>query len=279
VLRFVVLAESRLGQALGEAGEPAAAAEALGAAFARGRTAPDVGVRELAAQAGCALHRVLCGLDRWAEAGALADETEAFAATIPTPTGRALAAAAAYGRAFGRLHGGDAAGARAELDAIAAAAFSSGAPVGERIGLDALLLAGHLDRQAGRRERALGRFRDAAARLAGRRDPEADAMAAMALVNEGHCLLALDRRAEAARAYEQALERGRASGGGAGRAAASNAALNLAGMLDEAYEGERRVSLLRTAAVLGRSSGTPLGRECAKSAERALAAGDEDDGG
>lgn len=268
--RFEVLAGMRIGQSLGEAGEREAAAQHLAAAFARGRGHAEASVRELAAQAACTLHRVLCGLDRWEEAGRLAAEAEAFSATIATPTGRALSAAAAYARAFGRLHAGDAKGARGELEGIAATAFSSGTPVGERIGLDALLLAGHLDRQAGRHERALERFREAGARLRERHDPEADAMAAMALASAGHCLLALEREFEAGNTYERALARGRSSGLGAGRAAAANAALNLASLA----EGARRRELFEVAGALGRSSGTPLGRECAKAAERGLREGE-----
>lgn len=270
VERFVVLAELRIGQALGEAGDREPAAAMLASAFARGRGHDDVGVRELAAQAACTLHRVCCALERWDEAARVAQETEAFAAGIPTPTGRALAAAAAYARAFGRLHAGDAAGARGDLDAVAREGFGSGVEVGERIGLDALLLAGHLDRQAGRREDALGQFRSAVARLRDRHGPEADSLAAMALVNAGHCLLALERHFEAGGFYERALARGRASGVGAGRAAAANAALNLAAMLDAGREAGRKRELFAVAAALGRSSGTPLGRECAAAAERAL---------
>ena len=277
--RYVVLAEMRAGQALGEAGDREEAAALLAGAFERGRAHADIGVRELAAQAACTLHRVLCALDRWEEAGRLADETETFAAAIATPTGRALAAAAAYARAFGRLHAGDDEGARAELDPIATAGFASGVGVGERIGLDALLLAGHLDRKAGRRERALERFRKAVDRLRERRGPEADSMAAMALVNAGHCLLALERNLEAAHWYERALVRGRASGLGAGRAAAANAALNLAALLDEEGDRDRRRELFGAAIALGRSSGTPLGRECATAAERGLREGGADPSG
>ena len=275
--RFVVLAEMRIGQALGESGDREPAAQMLLRAYERGRTHAEDGVRELAAQAACTLHRVLCGLERWDDAALLADETEVFAAGIPTPSGRALGAAAAYARAFGRLHAGDAAGARGELDAVAHAGFESGAAVGERIALDALLLAGHLDRQAGKRERALGQFRRAAERLDGRHDPDADAMAAMALVNAGHCVLALEREFEARSWYERALARGRTSGLGAGRAAAANAALNLAGLLDGEREGARKRELYGIAIALGRSSGTPLGRECAAGAERALGAPESDE--
>lgn len=282
VERFVVLAELRVGQASAETGDRESAATMLAAAFDHGRAHDETWVRELAAQAGCSLHRVLVGLERRDEAAKLADDAEALAAAIDTPTGHALAAAAAYARAFGRLQSGDEPGARGELDAVADAAFASGTEVGERIGLDALLLAGHLDRRAGSVERAQGLFRRAADRLRERRGPEVDAMAAMALVNAGHCLLALERHLEAGGFYERALARGRASGVGSGRAAAANAALNLAALCDESDTDKRR-ELYGLAAGLGKSSGTPLGRECVTAAERGLLAlerggtdGDED---
>lgn len=268
--RFKVLAGMRIGQALAETGEREQAAVHLARAFQRGRTNVDDAIRELAAQAACTLHRVLCGLDRWDEAARLAADAGSLSAGIHTPTGRALAAAAAYAQAFGRLHAGDTEGARGELDAIATEAFESGAPMGERIGLDAVLLAGHLDRQAGRRERALERFREALGRLGQRHDPEADSLAAMALASAGHCLLSLERELEASQAYERALARGRASGLGPGRAAAANAALNLASIVDDEEAPGRARQLYEVALALGRSSGTPLGRECAKAAERAL---------
>ncbi len=281
VERFVVLAELRIGQAVGETGDREMAATMLESAWDHGRGHEEPWVRELAAQAACSLHRVLIGLERREEAARLADEAEAFSAAIDTPTGRALAAAAAYARAFGRLHGGDDAGARDELDAVAEGAFASRTEVGERIGLDALLLAGHLDRRAGRAASALQRFHAAATRLRDRRGPEADSMAAMALVNAGHCLLGLERHFEAGGYYERAMARGRTSGLGAGRAAAANAALNLAALCDE-EDAARRRGLYDLAGALGRSSATPLGRECAAAAERGLRAmdgGGEDDAG
>jgi tetratricopeptide (TPR) repeat protein len=278
VERFVVLAELRIGQALGESGDREAAAAMLECAFERGRGHSEVWVRELAAQAACTLHRVLCGLERWEEARTLAGEAGAFAASIASPTGRALAAAAAYALAFGMLHEGDSEGARAGLDEVARAGFESGVEVGDRIGLDALLLAGHLDRQAGRRESALALFRQAVERLRDRRGAEADSMAAMALVNAGHCLLALERIYEAGGFYERALARGRSSGLSAGRAAAANAALNLAALLDDESDDARRRELYGVAIALGRSSGTPLGRECAAAAEKGIAEADGEDG-
>lgn len=281
VNRYVVLAELRLGQALGEDGDREAAAAMLEMAFHHGREHGDTWVRELAAQAACTLHRVLCALERWDDAALAAAEAEAFAATVGTPTGRALAAAAAYASAFGRMHDGDTAGARARLDEVAAAGFASGVDLGERVGVDALLLAGHLDRQAGRHEAAFERFRTATERLRERRGPDPDALAAMALVNAGHCLLALERHFEAAGWYERALARGRASGLPGGRGAAANAALNLAAFAAEGAGEARRRELYGIAIALGRTSGTPLGRECVAAAERGLAgldAGEDDDG-
>jgi len=265
-----VLGELRLGQALAERGERVEALARLEAAFAAGRNEPLEWVRELAAQAACTRHRVLCALERWDDARALADEAEAFATTIPSGTGRALAAAARYARAFQRLHDGHGAEARTMLEEVSEAGFASGSEVGERVALDARLLAGHLDRQAGRNAAALEVFRDVLARLRGEHSPEANGMAAMAGVNAGHCLLALERGLEARYAYEHALERGRASGTPAGRAAAANAALNLASVLAEEAPQERRRELCRLAIALGRSSRTPLGDACAATAERAL---------
>jgi hypothetical protein len=133
-----------------------------------------------------------------------------------------------------------------------------------------------LHRQAGRLENAVRAFRDALASVradaAGGPTPELDAMAAMAHVNLGHALLGLERAFEARHAYLAALERGRASGLPSGRAAASNAALNLASLHeDESGGGRERRDWLEVARALGRSSHTPLGNECAAQAERALA--------
>jgi hypothetical protein len=157
----------------------------------------------------------------------------------------------------------------------------SGVDVGARIALDAQLLAGHLHRQAGRLEDAVRAFREALASVradaASGSTPELDAMAAMAQVNLGHALLGLERGFEARHAYLAALERGRASGLPSGRAAAANAALNLASLHEgEAGTRERR-DWLEVARALGRSSHTPLGQECATQAERALAELDGDD--
>jgi len=235
-------------------------------------------VRELAAQAACTRHRVLCALERWQEAGALADDAEAYAGSLGSGTGKALAAAARYARAFQRLHDGDADGARVMLREVAAAGFESGSPVGERVALDALLLQGHLERQADRPTEALAVFRGAAERLRASRSPEADGLAAMAEVNAGHCLLALGRELDARHAYERALARGRSSGAHSGRAAAANAALNLSSLLADEAPVARRRELCRIAIGLGRSSGTPLGTACADNAERALANLDRPEG-
>ncbi|MCC6652517.1 MAG: tetratricopeptide repeat protein, partial [Candidatus Eisenbacteria bacterium] len=269
--RYVVLAEMRLGQTLGESDDRALAVEHLGNAYARGRLSGEPWVRELAAQAACSLHRVLCSLDRWAEARALAEDAAAFAGGLESPTGRALAAAANYARAFQKLHDGDAPQARALLAEVADRGFESGAEVGERVALDALLLAGHLDRQAGRLPEALAQFQRALRQLRGSTGHESDGLAAMAAVNSGHVLMALERQLESRYAYEQALERGRSSGTSTGRAAAANAALNLASMLEDEVGEDKRREWYGIALALGRSSRTTLGTECARNAEKGLA--------
>jgi hypothetical protein len=92
----------------------------------------------------------------------------------------------------------------------------------------------------------------------------------MAQVNLGHVRMGQERGFDAQQAYARALERGRASGAPAGRAAAANAALNLGALLaDESPEARTR-ELYESARTLGRASGTPLGEECARQAERAL---------
>jgi hypothetical protein len=92
----------------------------------------------------------------------------------------------------------------------------------------------------------------------------------MAHVNSGHALLG-SSVAQARHAYEAALERGRASGLPSGRAAAANAALNLASILEDESPDEQRREWLEIARALGRSSHTPLGNECAAQADRAIA--------
>src|SRR5262249_6909616 len=177
--------------------------------------------------------------------------------------------------AFQALHDGRRDEALAGLGEVVRIGRESGVDVGGRIALDAQLLIRHLHRQAGRLEDAVRTFRDALTSV--REDvahgvtPELDAMASMAQVNLGHALLGLERAYEARHAYEAALERGRSSGLPSGRAAAANAALNLASILeDEVPEAVRR-EWLEVARALGRSSHTPLGAECAAQAERALA--------
>jgi tetratricopeptide (TPR) repeat protein len=271
--RFDLLARLRLGQSLSETGRREEAVVHLARVFELGRRMDEPALRELAGQAACNLHRSLAALGRWEEARELAEASLAFTRTLPSDTGRALEAAAIYARAFQALHDGHVDDALAGLADVVRVGRASGAEVGLRIALDAQLLAGHLHRQAGRLEPAARAFKDALAlvRDAGTRTAEFDALAAMAHVNLGHALLALERSFEARKAYEAALERGRASGLPSGRAAAANAALNLGVFLEgEAGEGERR-TWLESARGLGRSSATPLGEECAAQAEKALA--------
>jgi hypothetical protein len=105
-------------------------------------------------------------------------------------------------------------------------------------------------------------------------------MTAMARVQLGHALLGLGRELEARTSYEAALTHGRASGLPSGRAAAANAALNLASLLEDEVDPSRIRGWYEVARALGRSSGTPLGLECAAQAERGLArmdGGDDDE--
>ncbi len=277
--RFSVLAQLRLGQALAETGEREESALRLRGAFAAGRGSADPTVREWAGQAACNLHRVLGSLDRWDEARALAAETRAFTRTLESGIGRALDAAAAYAQAFQSLHDGDPATARAGLAEVARLGRSSGHEVGERVAVDALLLAGHLDRQAARWPEAASVLREAIGLLRERRGPEVDALTAMAQVHLGHVRMSQERAFDAQQDYTQALERGRASGQPAGRAAAANAALNLGAMLaGEVPESVQREHF-ESARALGRASGTPLGEEVARQAEQAierLAAGEQE---
>ncbi len=281
--RFGVLSSLRLGQALAETASRDEAAIHLQHAFIAGRESDELWVREWAAQAACNRHRVLCALERWEEARALAEEALVFTATLDSGLGRALQAAALYARAFQELHDGDSESARVALHEVTTRGLASGVDVGERIALDALLLSGHLDRQAGRAEPARAAFKQAVTLLRERDGPDADAMAAMASVNLGHSLVALERQLEARYAYEQALARGRASGLPSGRAAAANAALNLGAMREDELTQEQRRELFTLAGMLGRSSGTALGTQCAAQSVRAIAqldsgeAGGEDD--
>lgn len=271
VSRYVVLAGMRLGQTLAEMGEHAAAAERLAAAYARGRSGAEPWVREIAAQAACSLHRVLCSMGRWAEARSLAEDAVAFAGGLESAMGRGLAAAALYAQAFQKLHDGDQPGARTLLASVADQGLASGAEVGERVAIDALLLSGHLDRQAGRLTEALAQFQRAARTLRDQDGAESAGLAATAALNTGHVLLALERQLEARYAYEKCLSLGRLSGTATGRAAAANAALNLASMLeDEVGEGQRR-EWFGIAIALGKSSRTALGADVARNAEKGLA--------
>ncbi len=93
----------------------------------------------------------------------------------------------------------------------------------------------------------------------------------MASLSTGHVLLALERELEARYAYEKSLEFGRLSGTSTGRAAAANAALNLASMLEDEVDEAKRREWFGVAIALGRSSRTPLGADVARNAEKGLA--------
>lgn len=273
--RFSLLARLRLGQSLAETGERDEAVTHLRQVFETGRQMEEAAIRELAGQAACNLHRALGSLERWEEARELADVSLAFTRTLTSGTGRALEAAATYAHAFQALHDGRLPEALVGLGDVVRIGRASETEVGTRIALDAQLLTGHLHRQAGRLEEAVRAFRDALAivRDAPGESPTAefDAMAAMAQVNLGHALLGLERAFEARKAYEAALDRGRASGIPGGRAAAANAALNLGSVLEGEESDARRREWFEAARALGRSSATPLGMECATQAERAIA--------
>lgn len=273
--RFDLLARLRLGQTLAELGQREEAVNELQRVYEIGRRMDEPALRELAGQAACNLHRALGALERWEEARTLAEESVAFTRTLSSGTGRALEAAATYAHAFQALHDGRTDEALAGLADVVRLGRESATEVGERIALDAQLLTGHLHRQAGRGEPAVRAFRDALAAVRDREaqgaSPELDAMAALAQVNLGHALLGLERGFEARKAYELALERGRASGLPSGRAAAANAALNLGTILEGEEPEAKRRDWFEMARTLGRSSGTPLGLECARQAETAIA--------
>ena len=269
-LRHVVSAQLQLGQELAEAGDRAAAAELLTAAWTAGRRSEDASVRGHAAMAVCWLHRQLCALDRWDAARALAVDAEAFARTLDSPVGRALLAAVRYGRAIGQLNDGDEAGARGSLREAVALGLSGDEELGSRVVVDALLTGGRLDHQAGRCEDAPSAFRQALDLVRGRHAPDADAMAAMAAASAGHCLLSLERWSEAGAAFEEALARGRASGVPTGRAAAAAGALHIGVLASDELPLAKRREFFRIAIALGRSSGTPMGVDCAAAAEEAL---------
>lgn len=269
--RFGVLAQLRLGQALAETAHREESALHLRGAFIAGQASVEPTVREWAGQAACNLHRVLGSLDRWDEARGLAEETRLFTRTLESGIGRALEAAASYAQAFQLLHDGETDRARAGLNEVARLGRTSGHEVGERVAVDALLLAGHLDRQAKRWADAAAVLREAIGLLRERRGPEVDALTAMAQVHLGHVRMSEERTFDAQQAYTQALDRGRASGQPAGRAAAANAALNLGALLaGEVPESVQREHF-ETSRALGRASGTPLGEEVARQAEAAIA--------
>lgn len=280
--RFALLARLRLGQALAETGAREDAVVQLRQVFELGRRTDEPVLQELAAQAACNLHRALAVLERWSEAHALAEETLAFTSTLDTATGRALEAAAHHALAFESMHANRPDEAIERLAEVVRLGRASGLDVGVRIALDAQLLAGHLHRQAKRLEPAVRAFKDALSLLQDHTSADApadlDALSAMARVQLGHALLGLEREYEARQAYERALEQGRASGLPSGRAAAANAALNLASLLDGEAPDERIREWYGIARALGRSSGTTLGLECAAQAERGLARMDGDDG-
>ena len=215
---------------------------------------------------------------------ALADETLAFTRTLTSRTGRALEAAAHYALAFQTLHEGRSDAALGELAEVVRLGRESESDFGVRIALDALLLSGHLHRQGERLEPAVRAVKDALALLRDRAEggasSEVESMTAMARVQLGHALLGLGRELEARTSYEAALTHGRASGLPSGRAAAANAALNLASLLEDEVDPSRIRGWYEVARALGRSSGTPLGLECAAQAERGLArmdGGDDDE--
>ncbi len=268
--RFAVLAQLRLGQALAETTEREEAAKRLRGAFEHGRLSSEPTVREWAGQAACNLHRMLGALDRWDEARALAEETRTFTRTLDSGIGRALEAAASYAQSFQWLHDGEGERARVGLTEVARLGRTSGHEVGERVAVDALLLAAHLDRQASRWTDAASVLREAIGVLRERRGPEVDALTAMAQVHLGHVRMAEERVFDAQQSYTVALERGRASGQPSGRAAAANAALNLGAMLEGEVADSVRREHFETSRALGRASGTPLGEEVARQAELAL---------
>ncbi len=273
--RFDLLARLRLGQTLAEVGQREEAVTHLQRVFEIGRRLDEPALRELAGQAACNLHRALGSLERWEEARELAEESLVFTRTLSSGTGRALEAAATYAHAFQALHDGRGEEALAGLADVVRLGRESDMEVGARIALDAQLLTGHLHRQSGRLDHAVRAFKDALALVrdthTSSTSPEFDAMAAMAHVNLGHALLALDRGFEARKAYESALERGRTSGLPSGRAAAANAALNLGTVLEGEEPDATRRQWFEAARTLGRTSATPLGTECALQADKALA--------
>ena len=212
---------------------------------------------------------MLCAREDWDQAAGVAEAATQIAARVPGGLGRALEAAAAYGLAFQQQRQDDTDAALESLRRAARLGRESGEWQGAQVTLDALVFAGHLVTQRGRREEGVALLGEALRVAADVHTPAARVREAQAAVNLGHQLLALERRAEACDAYARALESGSASGRREGRAAASNAALNLASIEDS--EPPARRGRLEVARALGRASGTPLGLECARRAEEALA--------
>jgi tetratricopeptide (TPR) repeat protein len=261
----------RLGMALSEAGDREGSLAPLRAALDRGRLSGDERAREIAAQAACNLHRVLCSLERWADADAAIASALSLTSDLGSGLGRALEGAAAYGLAVQRHHQGRDDEASEALRRAARLGRESGVEPGAQVALDALLLAGNIAMKASRPEEAAGLFREALAGVEGTRAPELLARAAQAATHLGHALLALQRPGEACAAYDRALALGRVAGRREGRAAAANAALNRASLALD-LEVEQRRALWKLAITLGRASGTTLGADCAIKAEAALAA-------
>lgn len=268
--RFELMASLRLGQAFAELDRHDESLHHLRRVLEAGAATDDALLRELAGQAACSLHRSLAALERWRDAQSLSILTLDFARTLAPPTGRALEAAVRFADAYRHLDAGQLEDCLAALAESARLGRESGAEAGVRLALDALLLAGHLHRRAGRLEQAVSVLEQAIA--CSRESDEAehpaehDTLLAMAHVNLAHVLLRLERLDASRESYERALEHGRASGMASGRAAAANAALHLASMPG----GDTRAHL-RLAEGLGRASGTAMGQECAKQAGDALA--------
>lgn len=261
----------RLGMALSDAGDRVASIEPLRAALERGRLSDDERAREIAAQAACNLHRVLCALERWTEADAAIAAALSLTASLASDLGRALEGAAAYGLAVQRHHENRTDEAMEALRRAVRLGRESGVEPGQQVALDALLLAGNLAMGTQRPEQAAAFFREALQGVEGTAVPELQARAAQASTHLGHALLALQRPVEASAAYDRAIALGRAAGRRDGRAAAANAALNRASLAVDLSLDERR-ALWQLAIALGRASGTTLGAECAAKAETAMRA-------
>lgn len=264
----------RLGMALSDAGEREASLEPLREALERGRLSDDERAREIAAQAACNLHRVLCGLERWEEADAAIASALSLTSALTSGLGRALEGAAAYGLAVQRHHESRDEEAMESLRRAVRLGRESHVEPGQQVALDSLLLAGNLAMGAQRPEQAAALFREAIDSVDGTNVPELQARAAQASTHLGHALLSLQRPVEACAAYDRAIALGRAAGRRDGRAAAANAALNRASLAVD-LDLEQRRALWQLAIALGRASGTTLGAECATKAETAMRAAGE----